>query len=123
MGSKMIGAKKLLKARVEKSAIYGGLIAISALTLATLVSSQVTLANIISIQSSNITLWVLDVMPFAFMFWGQKTGTNIVEDADNIAPQCGNTVFPSVKLKLICLLLLHCKKILVMQKLFMRLTL
>lgn len=85
----MIRPTVLLKSNVAKYAIYGGLIALAAILMATLLASYISLGNIsleniMRIQSSNIALWVLDVMPFVFMYWGQHTGSQIVAEADTM---------------------------------------
>lgn len=69
---------KIMKARASKYAIYGVLIAFSAIVLATLFScyfqyGEITLFNILQTQKTNVTLWFLDIMPFIFAIWGQFT--------------------------------------------------
>ena len=69
---------KILKARASRPAIYGVAIASGALVAATLLASHfnhgsVSLDNIIRAQTTNPTLWFLNLMPFIFGFWGQYT--------------------------------------------------
>jgi len=67
---------QVLKSKVSKYAIWGLLISVAALTFATLavayqLDGQITINGIIKAQSSNVALWILDLSPMLFMFWGQ----------------------------------------------------
>lgn len=77
---------KLMKSRVTKYAVYGVLIAGAAVIVATLATSfidsgGVSLEGIYQAQKSNMTLWILDAMPFIFAFWGQYISSKIVYEA------------------------------------------
>ena len=77
---------RLLQAKATRPAIYGVIIAVAAIVLATALVSQITqgeisLAGIIEAQSSNAALWALDLMPFAFGFWGQYVSAIIAYEA------------------------------------------
>ena len=80
---------KLMKSRVTKYAVFGVLIAGTAVIVATLATSfmntgAVSLEGILQAQKSNMTLWVLDVMPFIFAFWGQYVSSKIVHEASSM---------------------------------------
>ena len=75
LGQDFINNVSIMKSRVTKYAVYGTLIAVSAIILATLLSAQynygdISITNIILSQQQNFTLWILDGMPFIFAFWG-----------------------------------------------------
>ncbi len=66
----------LLKARASKYAVYGVLIAVCAIIIATCLVSyvqhgNVSLSGIIEAQKTNVALWLLDFTPFGFAIWGQ----------------------------------------------------
>ncbi|MCP3873051.1 MAG: EAL domain-containing protein [Desulfobacteraceae bacterium] len=80
---------KIMKSRVTKYAIYGTLIAFIAIILATLLScyvqyGEISLSNILETQKNNATLWILDVMPFVFAFWGQYTSSIMAYEASTM---------------------------------------
>ncbi|MCK5312386.1 MAG: GGDEF-domain containing protein, partial [Desulfobacteraceae bacterium] len=80
---------KVMKSRVTKYAIYGVLIAVVALVLATLLSSYfqygaISLENIVLAQKNNMTLWFLNAMPFIFAFWGQYTSSIMAYEASTM---------------------------------------
>ncbi len=79
----------ILRKKAVKSAVYGAAIAITSILIATLAAAQLTLGNvslatIIEIQKTNVALWILDVMPFIFMVWGQYVGSMLIEEADSM---------------------------------------
>lgn len=68
---------KILKSQVSRFALLGLFIAVLAIAIATIaVSYQMTgtisLRGIIQAQMSNVALWILDLSPIVFMFWGQS---------------------------------------------------
>ncbi len=80
---------KIMKSSVTKHAIYGTLIAVTAIIFATLLScyfhyGEISLFNLMETQKNNITLWVLDAMPFIFAFWGQYTSSIMAYEASAI---------------------------------------
>ncbi|MCP3900596.1 MAG: EAL domain-containing protein [Desulfobacteraceae bacterium] len=80
---------KIMKSRVTKYAVYGLIIACSALVLATLLSSYfqfgtISLEGIVEVQKTNVTLWFLDAMPFIFAFWGQYTSSIMAFEASTM---------------------------------------
>lgn len=80
---------RIMKSRVTKYAVYGALIAVIAIILATLLScffqyGSISLVNIIQTQKNNVTLWVLDSMPFVFAFWGQYTSSIMAYEASTM---------------------------------------
>ncbi|MBW1750018.1 MAG: EAL domain-containing protein [Deltaproteobacteria bacterium] len=89
MGQTLQHNVTLMKSRVTKYAVYGVLIAGIAVIIATLATSfmntgAVSLEGIFQAQKSNMTLWVLDVMPFIFAFWGQYVSSKIVYEASSM---------------------------------------
>ncbi len=84
--SNLTATVKLLKSRVNKFSIYGALIAILTIIVATLFTSYqqystVTLTSLIDSQKTNMVLWLLDIMPFVFAFWGQYAGSMMAYEA------------------------------------------
>jgi diguanylate cyclase (GGDEF)-like protein len=76
----------LLKAKVNKSAVYGVLIAILAILIATALASlfqfgEISLEGVVSVQKTNIGLWGMNAMPFLFAIWGQYTGAILSYEA------------------------------------------
>ena len=69
---------RLLKAHANKFAVYGTIIAIIAIILATLLVSYnqfdaYSYTTFIKAQQASPVLWMMDGMPFVFAFWGQYT--------------------------------------------------
>lgn len=76
----------LLRTKASKHAIYGVVIALFAIVLATLAvafvqSSALTLETIVAAQKNNAALWILDGMPFIFAFWGQYVSSMMAYEA------------------------------------------
>lgn len=79
----------IMKSQVTRYAVFGTLIAVAALLLATLInayiqSGEITIETLILAQQTNVTLWFLDAMPFIFAFWGQYTSTIIAYEASSM---------------------------------------
>ncbi len=77
---------RLLRTSASKYAVYGVLVALSAILAATLLvsyvqSGQISLDGIMQAQKSNAALWLLDVMPFAFAIWGQYVSSILAYEA------------------------------------------
>lgn len=77
---------QLLKGKASKRAIQGVLIGIGAILIATALAcfyeaGRLSIAGMITAQRSNIALWLLDLMPFAFAFWGQHVSSLIAHEA------------------------------------------
>jgi diguanylate cyclase (GGDEF)-like protein len=75
-----------LKGKANKYAIYGVVIAIGAIAMATAMVSYyltggISLPGMIQAQQSNKALWLLDGMPFFFAMWGQYVGSVIAYEA------------------------------------------
>lgn len=71
---------RILKSKVNRFALIGLLISLTAILLATAgvayqVEGHISLESLIRAQSSNIALWILDLTPILFMFWGQSIST------------------------------------------------
>lgn len=80
---------EILKSRVNRYGIYGLVIALTTIAIAsTIVSYQMTgevsLDGFILAQDSNFALRILDFLPFIFTFWGQYTGTIMASQASAI---------------------------------------
>lgn len=76
----------MLHEAASKYAVYGVLIAVSAVVIATLLvawlsSGSVTIAEIAAAQRENIALWTMDAMPFIFALWGQYASYRMAEEA------------------------------------------
>lgn len=89
LGQDFINNVSIMKSRVTKYAVYGTLIAVSAIILATLLSAQynygdISITNIILSQQQNFTLWILDGMPFIFAFWGQYVSSTMALEASTM---------------------------------------
>ena len=78
---------RLLKSKASKYSILGVLIAAVTVVTATLLSAYFGNGNslsvdaIVSIQKTNPVLWVLDLLPFFFAFWGQYTSSLMAFEA------------------------------------------
>ncbi|GAB4222949.1 MAG: hypothetical protein Tsb005_16440 [Gammaproteobacteria bacterium] len=77
---------RILKTRVNKYALYGLLISICAIVIATCavayhMNGAITLQGIIAAQKSNIAIWILDLTPFLFAFWGQYVSSTLSYEA------------------------------------------
>ncbi|MCK5193780.1 MAG: GGDEF domain-containing protein, partial [Desulfobulbaceae bacterium] len=86
MGQTLTKNVKLMKSSVTKYAVIGVLIAVFAIIIATLTTcyldtGKLSLGGIMEAQKSNMTLWVLDAMPFIFAFWGQYVSSIIAYEA------------------------------------------
>ncbi len=89
LGQTLKNNVKIMKSRVTKYAVYGVIIAVIALILATLLSSYfqyggISLEGIVKSQKNNMTLWFLDAMPFIFAFWGQYTSSIMAYEASTM---------------------------------------
>lgn len=89
MGQTLQNNVKLMKSSVSKYAVYGVLIAFLAIIIATLTTcyldtGKLSLGGIMEVQKSNMTLWVLDAMPFIFAFWGQYVSSMIAYEASTM---------------------------------------
>ncbi len=82
IGESISKTARLMKSRVTKYAIVAVLIAVVAVIIATLANAyfiyhSISLETIMRAQQENITLWVIDAMPFLFALWGQYASTMI----------------------------------------------
>jgi len=76
----------LLRIKTSKYALQGTLIGVAATILATIVvgyyqSGSVSVGGMIQAQAGNAALWVLDLTPFAFAFWGQYVNAMMAYEA------------------------------------------
>ncbi len=79
----------IMKSRVTRYAVYGVLIAITAMVVATLLNCylefrEVSLTTILNVQKKNTALWILDCMPFIFAFWGQYVSSIMAYEASTL---------------------------------------
>jgi diguanylate cyclase len=70
----------------SKNAYQGVIIAMAAILVATALvaymeSHAINLQSMLAAQKGNVALWILDVMPFIFGFWGQYSSTLIAYQA------------------------------------------
>jgi len=75
-----------LKGQASKTAYMGAYIAIASIVIATLLvaymaSGVISVDSIVTAQKSNFGLWVLNVLPFIFMIWGQYSSSIIAYHA------------------------------------------
>ncbi|MGR9099927.1 MAG: putative bifunctional diguanylate cyclase/phosphodiesterase [Gammaproteobacteria bacterium] len=77
---------RILRSHANKVAVQGVAVAVGSIVFATLLVSyylkgEISATGIIEAQSTNFALWVLDVMPFVFGFWGQYSSSIIAYEA------------------------------------------
>ncbi len=77
---------KILKRKANSSSIYGVVIAIACVLVASIAVSlletgSISVTAISTAQQTNPALWALDLMPFIFAFWGQYTGSMLAYEA------------------------------------------
>ncbi|MGH8284091.1 MAG: putative bifunctional diguanylate cyclase/phosphodiesterase [Gammaproteobacteria bacterium] len=78
---------RLLKSKASRRSIFGVLIAVVTVVIATLLSAYFSNGNslsldaVINTQKTNPVLWVLDLLPFFFAFWGQYTSSLMAFEA------------------------------------------
>lgn len=77
---------KLLRSHASRHAYVGMGIALIAVLLATagtawLQSGHVSLQTLLTAQRTNFSLWLLDLMPFVFAFWGQYVSILMAHEA------------------------------------------
>ncbi len=82
----LAGTARLLKARANRHALYGVIIAALCIAAASLLaafmnSGAVSVEALIEAQRSNYALWILDAMPFVFAVWGQYAGSLMAYEA------------------------------------------
>lgn len=76
----------LLRSRTSKYALQGTLIGVAAAILATVMvgyyhTGSISLDGMIQAQMDNAALWVLDLTPFTFAFWGQYVNAMMAYEA------------------------------------------
>jgi diguanylate cyclase (GGDEF)-like protein len=87
--NKLLTSSILLKSHVNRYTFLGLVIALgSILTACIIVSYQltghITLEGIVAAQISNPAIWILDLTPFMFIYWGQAFCEGIVNQAQSI---------------------------------------
>jgi diguanylate cyclase (GGDEF)-like protein len=89
MDTVKIGLKKnarILRSSINRHAVYGLIISLIAIIVATLVNcyittSTISLEGIYLVQKTLPVLWLLDTLPFVFLFWGQYVGSVMAYEA------------------------------------------
>ena len=76
----------LLKSKASKHAVFGMLIALAAIGIATLGVAymngrEINFEAVLRAQKENPTLWVLDALPFVFALWGQYVSSLMAYEA------------------------------------------
>ncbi|MDA1106787.1 MAG: bifunctional diguanylate cyclase/phosphodiesterase [Proteobacteria bacterium] len=76
----------VLKSKASRHAIYGMVIAACAIVLATMLVSTyhyggLSFESLLQAQQENAALWLLDLMPFVFAFWGQYVSSMMAFEA------------------------------------------
>lgn len=77
---------RVLKGQATKAAYQGVAIAVTSIVVANVILSvyyvgQISIAGIVKAQAENYGLWVLDIIPFIFGFWGQYSSSIIAYQA------------------------------------------
>ncbi len=77
---------QLLRSKASKLSIVGIGISICAIIIASIATgyiqtNEVSLASIVEAQKKNASLWLLDMMPFVFAFWGQYVSSMMAFEA------------------------------------------
>jgi len=79
----------LLRQKASRLSIYGVLIALATIVIATMLSGyftdgEISLASVTKAQKTNIVLWILNTMPFVFAFWGQYVSFILSREASTM---------------------------------------
>ena len=82
----LVGNAQLLKTKASRLSIIGIGISICAIVIASIVTAylhtgEISLASVSDAQRNNVSLWLLDTMPFVFAFWGQYVSSMIAFEA------------------------------------------
>lgn len=80
---------ELLKSTVNRQGMYGLVIALLTITIASLlvsyqVTGEISLNSFIYVHEHNLAVRILEFLPFIFTYWGQKAGYNIASRAGEI---------------------------------------
>jgi len=77
---------RVLKSEVSRTAYQAVAVAVASIIIATLLvcyyqNGEISLKGIVDAQKNNFALWVLNVIPFIFGFWGQYSSSIIAYQA------------------------------------------
>ncbi len=77
---------RILKSSVNRYAVYGLVISILAVLVATMVNcysttGTISLDGVYTVQKTQPVLWLLNAFPFVFLFWGQYVGSMLAYEA------------------------------------------
>lgn len=79
----------LLRSRANRFAYVGMAIAVAAVLVATAITAYMAEGNIgfaalLAAQASSPALWLLDILPFAYAFWGQYSAVLLAREAGSL---------------------------------------
>ena len=82
----LVGNAKLLRSKASKLSIIGIWISVSAIIIASILTgyfqaNEISLDSVFEAQKQNVSLWLLDTMPFVFAFWGQYVSSMMAYEA------------------------------------------
>ena len=82
----LVGNAQLLKTKASKLSVIGIGISVCAIFIATIVTAylhtgEINLDSVSNAQRDNVSLWLLDTMPFIFAFWGQYVSSMMAFEA------------------------------------------
>jgi len=85
----LLGSSIILKSYVNKYAFIGLGIALTSILIASLfvayqLTGSITLEGFVKAQMTNPAIWVLDLTPFLFAYWGQSFCYGLVDKAESI---------------------------------------
>ncbi|MBV1930522.1 MAG: bifunctional diguanylate cyclase/phosphodiesterase [Porticoccaceae bacterium] len=81
--------RKILQTQASSTALTGVSIAIVMVIFATVLAGyfqygNISISSAVATQQNNFVLWILDIVPFAFAFWGQRMSSTMSLRADAI---------------------------------------
>jgi len=82
----LVGNAQILKAKASKLSVIGVGISICAIIIASILTAylragEISIESISNAQRHNASLWLLDMMPFVFAFWGQYVSSMMAFEA------------------------------------------
>ena len=82
----LVGNAQLLKTKASKLSVVGIGISICAIIIASILTAylragEISIESISNAQRYNASLWLLDMMPFVFAFWGQYVSSMMAYEA------------------------------------------
>ena len=82
----LVGNAQILKTKASKLSVIGVGISICAIIIASILTAylragEISIESISNAQRHNASLWLLDMMPFVFAFWGQYVSSMMAFEA------------------------------------------